>query len=99
MSSTITFLPSITFTYEEYTIIDKDIRSGARQITTYELEVEKNDTVFTIGVSETSYYNYEINDLTDTICSRQVIHSSKWDAPSKACDHTTVLNPSSTVSV
>ncbi len=56
------YLDTSVPTYEEYTIIDKDIRSGARQITTYEFEVEKNDIVFTIGVSETSYYSYEVND-------------------------------------
>lgn len=49
-------------TYEEYIIIDKDIKSGSRQVTTYELEVKKNDTVFKIGVSETAYYSHEVND-------------------------------------
>ncbi len=56
------YLDTSTPTYEEYVIIDKDIRAGARQITTYELEVKNGDTVFTIGVSETAYYSYEIND-------------------------------------
>lgn len=50
-------------TYEEYIIIDKDVRTGARQITTYELEVQKDDITFTIAVSEVVYYDYEINDM------------------------------------
>lgn len=49
--------------YEEYLIIDKDIRTGAKQITTYELEVQKDDIVFTIAVSEEDYYDYKINDV------------------------------------
>ena len=56
------YLDTSAPTYEEYTIIDKDVKAGSRQITTYELEVEKDDTVFTIGVSEIAYYSYEIND-------------------------------------
>lgn len=48
--------------YEEYIIVDKDIEAGAREVTTYELEVKKGDTTFTIGVSDTTYYSYEIND-------------------------------------
>ena len=57
------YLDTSTPTYEEYIVIDKGIQSGARQITTYELEVKKDDTVFKIGVSETSYYSYEVNDI------------------------------------
>ena len=49
-------------TYEEYVIIDKDIKSGSRQVTTYEFDVKKDDTVFTIGVSEAAYYNHDVND-------------------------------------
>ena len=49
--------------HEEYIIIDKDVRTGARQITTYELEVQKDDITFTIAVSEVVYYDYEINDM------------------------------------
>ena len=49
-------------TYEEYIIVDKDIDAGARQVTNYKLEVKKGDTTFTIGVPETTYYRYEIND-------------------------------------
>ena len=49
-------------TYEEFVIIDKNIRTGARQITTYELEVQKGEVIFHIGVSEEAYYDYEIND-------------------------------------
>ena len=56
------YLDMSTPTYEEYIIIDKDIKAGSRQITTYEFEVKKDDIVFTIGVSETSYYSYEVND-------------------------------------
>ena len=46
----------------ENVIIDKNIRTGARQITTYELEVKKGETIFHIGVSEEEYYDYEITD-------------------------------------
>ena len=56
------YLDTSAPTYEEYTIIDKDIKAGSRQVTTYELEVKKDDTVFTIGVSEIAYYSYEVND-------------------------------------
>jgi hypothetical protein len=56
------YLDTSAPTYEEYTIIDKDIKAGSRQVTTYELEVKKDDTVFTIGVSEITYYSYEVND-------------------------------------
>lgn len=49
-------------TYEEYVIIDKDIRTGARQITTYEFKVIDGEKSFTIGVSEEVYYDCEIND-------------------------------------
>lgn len=49
-------------TYEEYIIVDKDINAGSRQVTNYKLEVKKGDTTFTIGVPETTYYRYEIND-------------------------------------
>lgn len=48
--------------YEEFVIIDKNVRTGARQITTYEIEVQKGDTIFTIGISEDAYYDYEISD-------------------------------------
>ena len=48
--------------YEEFVIIDKNVRTGARQITTYEIEVQKGDTIFKIGISEEAYYNYEISD-------------------------------------
>ena len=49
-------------TYEEYVIVDKDVRTGARQITTYEFKVESGEKSFTIGVSEEVYYGFEIND-------------------------------------
>ena len=62
VSSMNVYLDTSTPTYEEYIIIDKDIRAGSRQATTYELEVKKDDTTFTIGVSETTYYSHEIND-------------------------------------
>ena len=48
--------------YEEYIITEKYISSGSKQITTYNLEVKNGDTVFKIGVSETSYYSHEVND-------------------------------------
>lgn len=56
------YLDTSASTYEEYTIIDKDVKAGSRQVTTYELEVKKDDTVFTIGVSEIAYYRHEVND-------------------------------------
>ena len=62
VSSMNVYLDTSDPTYEEYIIVDKDIRAGSRQATTYELEVKKDDTTFTIGVSETAYYDYEIND-------------------------------------
>lgn len=62
VSSMNVYLDTSDPTYEEYVIIDKDIRAGSRQATTYELEVKKDDTTFTIGVSETAYYSHEIND-------------------------------------
>ena len=62
VSSMNVYLDTSDPTYEEYAIIDKDIRAGSRQATTYELEVKKDDTTFTIGVSEKTYYDYEIND-------------------------------------
>lgn len=49
-------------TYEEYVIVDKDVRTGARQITTYEFKVESGEKSFTIGVLEEVYYDFEIND-------------------------------------
>lgn len=49
-------------TYVEYVIIDKDVRTGSRQVTTYELEVKNESESFTIGVSEEAFYDYEIDD-------------------------------------
>ena len=63
VSSMNVYLDTSDPTYEEYVIMDKDIRAGSRQATTYELEVKKDDTTFTIGVSEKTYYDYEINDI------------------------------------
>jgi hypothetical protein len=63
VSSMNVYLDTSYPTYEEYVIIDKDIRAGSRQATTYELEVKKDDTTFMIGVSEKTYYDYEINDI------------------------------------
>ena len=62
VSSMNVYLDTSAPTYEEYIIIDKDVKAGSRQATTYELEVKKDDTTFTIGVSEKTYYDYEIND-------------------------------------
>ena len=56
------YLDTSTPTYEEYVIVDKDIKAGSRQVTTYEFDVKKDDTTFTIGVSETAYYSHEVND-------------------------------------
>jgi hypothetical protein len=63
VSSMNVYLDTSYPTYEEYVIIDKDIRAGSRQATTYELEVKKDNTTFMIGVSEKTYYDYEINDI------------------------------------
>ena len=62
VSSMNVYLDMSTPTYEKYIIIDKDIKAGSRKITTYEFEVKKDYIYFTIGVSETSYYSYEVND-------------------------------------
>ena len=62
ISSMNVYLDRSNPTFEEYVIIDKDVRSGARQITTYELEVKNGDVVFKIGVTEEAYYDCEIND-------------------------------------
>ena len=56
------YLDTSTPTYEEYVIVDKDIKAGSRQVTTYEFDVKKDGTTFTIGVSETAYYSHEVND-------------------------------------
>ena len=56
------YLDTSAPTYEEYVITDKDIKAGSRQVTTYEFNVKKDDTTFTIGVSETAYYSHEVND-------------------------------------
>lgn len=62
ISSMNVYLDTSNPAYEEFVIIDKNIRTGARQITTYELEVKKGETIFYIGVSEEEYYDYEITD-------------------------------------
>ena len=63
VSSMNVYLDTSLPTYEEYVIVDKDVRTGSRQVTSYELEVKKDDTTtFTIGVSEKAYYSHEIND-------------------------------------
>ena len=59
VSSMNVYLDTSAPTYEEYIIIDKDIRAGSRQATTYELEVKKDDTTFTIGVSEKTKYTLD----------------------------------------
>lgn len=70
------YLDNSTPNYEEYQIIDKDIQVGAKKITTYEFKVKKGDTVFTISVSELTYYDYEINDLIVL-----TIYSGAFNAP------------------
>lgn len=62
ISSMNVYLDTSSPTFEEFVIIGKDVDAGARQVTTYEFEVKKDDTIFTIGVSEEVYYDYEIND-------------------------------------
>ena len=76
VSSMNVYLDTSYPTYEEYVIIDKDIRAGSRQATTYELEVKKDDTTFMIGVSEKTYYDYEINDII-----RLSIYSGAFNEP------------------
>ena len=62
MTSANVYLDTSKPTLVEYTIIDKDVRTGYRQITTYDLEVKKDNVVFTICVPDEEYYNFEIND-------------------------------------
>ena len=62
VSSMNVYLDSSEPVYQEYIIVNKDIDAGARRITTYEFEVQKDDVTFTIGVSEAIYYDYEVND-------------------------------------
>ena len=49
-------------TYIEFEIVDKDIDSGSRRVTTYNLELENEGNNIRIAVSEVDYYNYEIGD-------------------------------------
>ena len=46
----------------EFVIVDKSIQTGARQLTTYGLEVEGNGCTFKIAVLDEVYYSYEVND-------------------------------------
>lgn len=48
--------------YVECLILDKEIQSGARRVTTYEFKVENEEKTFYIGVPEEVYYDYEIDD-------------------------------------
>ena len=70
------YLDTSTPTYEEYVIVDKDIKAGSRQVTTYEFEVKKDDVVFTIGVSETAYYSHEVNDTI-----KLSVHNGAFNEP------------------
>ncbi|MBE6534751.1 MAG: hypothetical protein E7678_07300 [Ruminococcaceae bacterium] len=62
VSSMNVYLDSSTPTHEEYVIVDKKVRAGAKQITKYEFEVQNDDSSFFIGVSEESFHDHEIND-------------------------------------
>lgn len=62
ISSMNVYLDTSKPAYEKFVIIDKNVRTGARQLTTYELEVQKGEKFFYIGVSEEAYYDYEITD-------------------------------------
>ncbi len=48
--------------YEVFEVVDKDIRTGSRQITTYNLELEKGDIKINIAVAEVVYYEYEVGE-------------------------------------
>ena len=48
--------------YEVFEVVDKDIRTGNRRITTYNLELEKGDIKINIAVSEVVYYEYEVGE-------------------------------------
>ena len=56
------YLDTSAPTYEEFVITDKDIHSGAKRVTTYELDVQRGGTTFTINVSNEAYYDYEVGD-------------------------------------
>ncbi len=48
--------------FETYEIIEKEINSGARSPTTYDLTVKNSEREFEISVSETSYYSLSVGD-------------------------------------
>lgn len=62
LSSMNVYLDTSKPTYDEFVVLEKDIRTGTKRSTSYELKVQRGDTIFTIDVSEESYYDYEIND-------------------------------------
>lgn len=62
ISSMNVYLDTSIPTYEEFVIIDKDVSTGAKSNTTYKLEVQNENTTFTINVSEKTFYDYETND-------------------------------------
>ncbi len=48
--------------YETYEIIEKEINTGGRSPTTYDLTVKNNEREFEISVSETSYYSVSVGE-------------------------------------
>lgn len=62
LSSLNVVLDTTTPSYETFEIVDKDIDTGPRRVTTYNLELEKGDIKINIAVSELVYYEYEIGD-------------------------------------
>lgn len=51
-----------TPTYEEFIILDKHVDTGARRITSYEVEVENEFSKFKIAIDEIDFYEYNIGD-------------------------------------
>ncbi|MBO5867235.1 MAG: hypothetical protein J6Q55_04225, partial [Clostridia bacterium] len=62
LSSMNIYLDTSEPTYQEYVIVEKDIDSGYRRITSYDLTVERDGERFEISVREEVYYDVEIND-------------------------------------
>lgn len=51
-----------TPSYENFVLVDKDVRTGARRMTTYIFTVQSGDTTFDIDVDDYDYHNHEINE-------------------------------------
>lgn len=69
--------------YESFEIIDKYVRSGARQITTYQIEVQNENKTFNIAISKQDFYDIEIGDeitlsiYQGALGARYYIHDNK----------------------